>query len=292
MRTEPLAGPLAGPLVSPLQGLPLCDPSEIERATGFVRTVRSLVTVPLTTLGLLATLAALSMGNLLAAALAGAATLGVVFSLVRDTRLSVALDRLRSGRLEEAEQGMNSLVQPHVSPDRQRGRAEAYLAAIAWARGDHAIALRWTQARGSTLERVGAAEDEVFLNEASTILLLGLTGKLDQAETGLATLGPTPSGERWARAEAAARLSVAFGRDDIDPVRLQLDRWGELVGVGAPLISAWMAWALDRAQRPEAARTAAASARVDLDAVVRHVPRLADWLSRFEATRLTYRNRG
>ena len=46
----------AEPLASPLEGLPLCDPSEIERATGFVRTVRSLVTVPLTTLGLLATL--------------------------------------------------------------------------------------------------------------------------------------------------------------------------------------------------------------------------------------------
>lgn len=279
----------AEPLASPLDGLPLCDPSEIERATGFVRTVRSLVTVPLTTLGLLATLAALSMGNLLAAALAGAATLGVVFSLVRDTRLSVALDRLRSGRLEEAEQGMNTLVQPHVSPDRQRGRAEAYLAAIAWARGDHAAALRWTQTRGSTLERVGAAEDEVFLNEASTILLLALSGKLDEAEAVMAELGPTPSGERWARAEAAARLSVAFGRDDLESVRLHLDRWSDLVTTGTPLISAWMTWALDHAQRPEAARDAAACARTDPAAIARHVPRLADWLSRFETARLGYR---
>lgn len=279
----------AEPPASPLEGLPLCDPSEIERATGFVRTVRSLVTVPLTTLGLLATLAALSVGNLLAATLAGAATLGVVFSLVRDTRLSVALDRLRSGRFEEAEQGMSSLVQPHVSPDRQRGRAEAYLAAIAWARGDHAVALRWTQARGSTLERVGAPEDEVFLNEASTVLLLALCGTLDQAEAALADLGATPSGERWARADAAARLCVAFGHDEIESVRLHLDRWNALVGVGTPLISAWMTWALDRAQRPEAARHAAACARADYEAIARHAPRLADWLSRFETARLHYR---
>lgn len=280
----------AEPIASPLEGLPLCDPAEIERATGFVRTVRSLVTVPLTTLGLLATLAALSVGNLLAATLAGAATLGVVFSLVRDTRLSVALDRLRSGRLAEAEQGMHSLVQPHVSPDRQRGRAEAYLAAIAWARGHHAVALRWTKARGATLERVGAAADEVFLNEASAVLLLALLGKLAEAEAGLAQLGPTPEGDRWARAEAAARLCVAFGRDDVEPVRLHLHRWMPLLGADTPLLAAWMTWALDRVQRPEAAYQAAAIARSDAPAVARHVPRLADWLSRFETARLHYRS--
>lgn len=272
-----------------LEGLPLCDPSEIERATGFVRTVRSLVTIPLTSLGIIASLAALSVGNLLAATLAGAATLGVVVSLVRDTRLSVALDRLRAGRLAEAEHGMSTLVQPDASPDRQRGRAEAYLAAIAWARGKHDVALKWTRARGETLERFGAPDDEVFLNDASAVLLLALCGELDEAAAALAELGPVPPGERWARADAAARLSVAFGRDDVEPIREHLDGWRGLVGPDAPLLSAWMAWALDRAEQHDDAREAADAARRDTAAVARHVPRLADWLSHADEPRLRYR---
>lgn len=277
--------------VSPrqLEGLPLCDPAEMDRARGFVRTVRSLVTVPLTTLGVIASVAALSVGNLLAATLAGAATLGVVVSLVRDTRLSVALDRLRVGRLQEAEQGMESLLVPHAAGDRQRGRAEAYLAAIAWARGDHALALRRTKARGQTLARIEAAPDEVFLNDASAVLLLALGGDLDEAEAALAQLGPPPPGERWTRAEAAARLSVAFGRDDVEPVRERLGEWIGLTGRDAPLVSAWLAWAFDRVDAHDGAREAADAAREDLAAVSRHVPRLADWLSRWDETRLRYR---
>jgi len=272
-----------------LEGLPLCDASEIERATGFVRTVRALVTIPLTSLGLIASLAALSVGNLLAATLAFAATLGVVVSLFRDTRLSVALDRLRSGRLAEAEHGMTSLVRPGVAPDRQRGRAEAYLAAIAWARGDHAVALRWTRARGETLARAGAPEDERFLNDASAVLLLALGGDQAEAEAALAELGPPPPGDRWARADAAARLSVAFGRDDVEPVRERLGDWIALVGPDAPLVSAWMAWALDRVDAPDDARRASEAARADVAALIRHAPRLADWLSRWDEARLRYR---
>ncbi len=278
----------AGP--SMLEGLPLCDPSEIERATGFVRTVRSLVTIPVTSLGVLASVAALSVGNILAATVASAATLGVVISLVRDTRLSVALDRLRTGRLAEAEQGMSSLVQPNVSPDRQRGRAEAYLAAIAWARGDHGLALRWTRARGKTLERVGAPDDELFLNDASAVLLLALCGDVTEAREKLAELGATPPGDRWARAEASARLCIAFGRDDVEHVRDRLEGWTPLCSADAPLLSAWMAWALDRCEEHDAAHDAAAFARRDPDALARHAPRLADWLSRFEDARLRYRS--
>lgn len=272
-----------------LEGLPLCDASEIERATGFARTVRSLVTVPLTSLGLIGSLAALSVGNVLAATLAAAATLGVVVSLIRDTRLSVALDRLRTGQLAEAEQGMNSLVRRDVAPDRQRGRAEAYLAAIAWARGEHATALRWTRARGETLERVGAPDDECFLNDASVVLLLALLGDLDEAETALAELGPVPSGDRWARADAAARLSVAFGRDEPDRVGERLHTWVPLCGPQAPLLSAWVAWALAQGHGAEAAREVVAFARASTERVARHVPRLADWVSRFDSARLQYR---
>lgn len=273
-----------------LHGLPLCDAAEIEQETGLTRTVRSLVTIPLTSLGLLAAVAALLLGNLLAAALALAATLGVVVSLVRDTRLSVALDRLRTGHLAAAEEGMATLVRPGVAPDRQRGRAEAYLAAIAWARGKHAEALRWTQARDRTLARVGAPQGECYLNEASAILLLALTGELDEARAQLAGLGPPPPGDRWARAEAAARLSVAFALDDVEAVRQRLPQWHALCGSGTPLISGWVAWALDRELQREDAREAAALARQDLAALALHVPRLADWVNRFDDARLRYRS--
>ncbi len=273
-----------------LHGLPLCDATEIERDTGFTRTVRSLVTIPLTSLGLLAAVAALSLGNLMAAALAVAATLGVVVSLVRDTRLSVAVDRLRTGQWDAAQQGMTTLVRPNVSPDRQRGRAEAYLAAIAWARGRHAEALRWTQARGRTLARVGAPADECYLNEASAVLLLALGGEPDKARAQLTELGPPPPGERWARAEAAARLSVAFALDDLDPVRQRLAAWKALCGVQTPLISGWMAWALNRQQQDGPALEAAALARGDSEALALHVPALAEWVARFGDARLRYRS--
>lgn len=273
-----------------LHGLPLCDPTEIEQATGFSRAVRSFVTIPLTCLGLLAAVAALSVGNLLAAALAMAATLGVVVSLVRDTRLCAAIERLRGGQLAAAEQGMSTLVRPGVSPDRQRGRAEAYLAAIAWARGQHVEALRWTQARGRTLARVRAPADECYLNEASAVLLLALGGELDEAQALLAELGPPPPGERWARAEAAAGLSVAFALDDLEAVRHRLPQWQLLCGAEAPLISGWMAWALDRQQQHAPALEAAAGARQEHEALALHVPRLADWVTRFGDARLRYRS--
>ncbi len=273
-----------------LAGLPLCDPAEIEDATGFARTVRALVTLPLTSLGLLACVAALSVGNLLAGILALAATLGVVISLVRDTRLSTALDRLRRGELAKAERGMNRLVQPRATADRQRGRAEAYLAAIAWARGRHGEALRWTRARQATLERVGAAADECFLNHASVVLLLALQGELEPAEAALAELGTAPPGERYAAAEAAAHLSVAFARDDVERLRAQLDRWHASCSAQTPMLSAWVAWALARLQRPEDARALAELARPRLDAVALHAPALADWLARFDVARLQYRH--
>lgn len=273
-----------------LHGLPLCDPAEIERETGFTRTVRALVTVPLTCLGLLAAVAALSLGNLLAATLAAAATLGVVVSLVRDTRLSVALDRLHTGQLAAAEQGMSILERPGVVPDPQRGRAQAYLAAIAWARGNHREALRWTQARARTLVRMGAPAPECFLNDASAVLLLALGGEIDEARARLETLGPAPPGDRWARAEAAAGLSVAFALDDSEPVRLRLPGWQALCDADAPLLSGWMAWALHREQQQEAALEVAALARQDLEALSLHVPRLADWVARFGDGKLRYRS--
>lgn len=272
-----------------LHGLPLCDLAEIEQDTGLTQTVRSLVTIPLASLGLLAAGAALSLGNLLAAALAVAASLGVVVSLIRDTRLSAAVHRLRIGQLAAAHDGMATLVRPGVAPDRQRGRAEAYLAAIAWARGRHAEALRWTQARGRTLARVGAPPDACYLNEASAILLLSLAGELDEAHAQLAELGPAPPGERWARAEAAAWLSVAFARDDLESIRHRIPQWEPLCGPETPLISGWMAWALDRQQHDGPALAAAEMARNDTAALTLHAPGLADWVSRFGDARLRYR---
>ena len=272
-----------------LNSLPLCDLGELEQDTGFSRTVRSVVIVPLTSLGLLAALAALSLGNLLASALAVAATLGVVVSLVRDTQLSAALERLRSGELKAAHDGMRSLIRPGVSPDRQRGRAEAYLAAIAWARGRHAEALRWTEARAGTLARVRAPADECYLNEASIILLLALGGDIDEAQAQLVELGAPPPGERWARAEAAAALSVAFACDDLDGVRRRLPQWQQLCGADAPLISGWVAWALAREQHDGPAVEAAELARQDLGALKLHAPGLADWVTRFGDARLRYR---
>ncbi len=200
------------------------------------------------------------------------------------------MDRLRTGQWDAAQQGMTTLVRPNVSPDRQRGRAEAYLAAIAWARGRHAEALRWTQARGRTLARVGAPADECYLNEASAVLLLALGGERDKAQAQLAELGPPPPGERWARAEAAARLSVAFAHDDLDPVRQHLPAWKALCGVQTPLISGWMAWALNRQQQDGPALEAAALARGDSEVLALHVPALAEWVARFGDARLRYRS--
>ena len=285
MNSPVRAGPPA------LRELPLCDPSEIEEATGFVRTVRSLVTVPLTSLGVLGSVAALLAGNMLAATLAIAATAGVVVSLFRDTRFSSALDRLRIGRVEDAEHGMASLARGERAPARQRGRAQAYLSAIAWARGQHGVALRWARARRWTLEHVGAPADERFLNDASIALLLVLTGELDDAAQAVAQLGPAPPGERWCRAEAAAYLSLAFARDDVDAVRPRLAEWSSLSRAEAPLVSAWMAWALTQAHDHAAAQHAATHARADLEAVALHCPRLADWLARFDDARLRYRSR-
>ncbi|MEM6290286.1 MAG: hypothetical protein AAGA54_03445 [Myxococcota bacterium] len=270
-----------------LSGLPLCDPAELDDATGFVRLVRRLVTVPLTTLGLLAAGAALSMGNIIAAGIATAITAGVVVSIVRDTRLSKALDQLRTGAVEQAEASMVSLTAPEVSPDRQRMRAEAYLAAIAWSRGDTAAALSWTQARRSTLLRLRAPADEHFLTEVTEVLLLALRGEVDAAERALAAVEPCPPGARYLRGEALARLSVAFARDEPERVAEALQRWLPLTEPSAPLLGALMVWALDRnARTAEAYRL---RSDVDTELIRPHAPRLHDWLRRFDDARLRYR---
>ncbi len=270
-----------------LSGLPLCDPAELDDATGFVRIVRRLVTVPLTTLGLLAAGAALSMGNIIAAGIASAITAGVVVSIVRDTRLSKALDQLRTGAVDQAEAGMVSLTATDASPDRQRMRAEAYLAAIAWSRGDTAGALSWTQARRSTLLRLRAPADEHFLTEVTEVLLLALRGATEEAERALAAVEPCPPGARYVRGDALARLAVAFARNEPEQVRGALDRWVSVVEPGAPLLGALLVWALDGN-----ARTADAHAMrslVEPDAVRLYAPRLHDWLRGFDDARLRYR---
>lgn len=272
-----------------LQGLPLCDPGELEAETGFVGSVRSLVMVPLTSLGVLASFAALSAGNLLAATLVSAAAAGVVISLLRDTRYSAALARLRSGRIDQAESDMAALAQGRSPNDRQRRRAEAYLSAIAWARGRHDEALRWARARQKTLAQAEAPADERFLNDASVVLLQALVGAHDEAATDLQRLGETPMGERWARAEASARLSLAFARDDVDPVRNRLREWLPLVDASDPLLSGWLAWAFAQTQSQRQAEEAAVCARAGLPAVGLHVPRLADWLGRWDGATLRYR---
>ena len=136
--------------------LPVFDPVEAERALGFVRLVRLLVALPMTSLGVLAFGAGLAMGNPWFAVAAAVMTALIPLSLRDDTRLAKALERFGRGDLTGAEQGLLPVARRRQGTQAQR--ACAYLAAIAWRRCDHEAALQWVRARQRLLGRPASVE--------------------------------------------------------------------------------------------------------------------------------------
>jgi hypothetical protein len=284
-----------------LRGLPLFDPRELERATGFVWIVRSFVTLPLTMLGLLATIAAVTMGNGVAAAIAGTITVLIIVSLSRDTELSRAMELLRRGELTAAESSLRRLA---AAPDRallQRQRARSCLAATAWVRGDLHGALHWTRA---WLQAAGAGHrtpaDELYLTSASEVQLLALLGDHEEARTrrreaasGLARLDAPPPGDRWALADATCRLLLAFCTGDAVPVRGSIDAWQELCERADDhgLTTALLAWANDALGLTDRAVALVQRARTlaSSTALHRQAPALSQWLDAHDDRALHYR---
>jgi hypothetical protein len=274
-----------------LRGFAMCDGTDVERAVGFVRLVRSLVMVPMTTLGLLAFGAALAMGSALPAVTAGAVTLLIVLALWHDTQLTKALELLQRGELAEARTRLLAVADGATRPFPQRQRARAHLAALGWAEADHAEALAWTQARLLAMAGRRVPRDDRFASQCTRVVLLALLGRRSDARTALTKLSRTPDADSCRVTEATTRLLVAFASDDIEPVRGSLDPWEPLLTAeqdgcfGTPLLC----WAFDAAGRPEA------SARVhehitsdDRALVARHLPRLLGWLDRDEKAMRRY----
>jgi tetratricopeptide (TPR) repeat protein len=277
-------------------GLPLVDTSELEHATGFVWIVRSFVTLPLTTLGLLATIAASTMGNIVAAVFAGTITVLIVLSLYRDTQLSKAVEMLRRGEMNAAEASLRRIAEAPHRAIPQRQRARAYLAAIAWVRGELEVALQWTRAwltdAGASGQRTSA--DEVYLIAASEVQLLALLGRHDEAGAAFEELEPAPPGDRWAIADAGCRLLLAFFRGDAEPVRGSLQGWCEVCQRGDRhgLPTALLAWAHHALRMPDRAVVLAERARQLARSgaqLRRQAPTVSQWLARYDGRALQYR---
>lgn len=284
-----------------LRGLPLLDRGELEGATGFVWLVRSFVTLPLTTLGLLATIAAASMGNGVAAAFAGTITVLIVVSLARDTELAQAMELLRRGQVGAAEACMQrvAVASDRVMPQRQRARS--YLAAIAWARGDLELALQWTRAwlKAATSAGHRTPADELWLAAATEVQLLALLGDHAEARTrrraaasALARLDAPPEGDRWALADATCRLLLAFCRGDAESVRSHLDAWTDLCRRADDhgLTTALLAWAHDALGLTGNAVALVHRARALIQpSFYRQAPAVAQWLAAYDDRAVPYR---
>jgi hypothetical protein len=280
---------------SGLRGLPLLDPGEIERATGFVWIVRSFVTLPLTTLGLLATVAATMVGNVVAALAAGTITVLILLSLYHDTQLSKAIELLRRGQIDAAEATMRKVAEAPHRAIPQRQRARAYLAAIAWLRGDHAAALTWTRDRlvGARAPGCRMPQDEVYMTAASEVQLLALLGQAAEAHEKLHALADLPPGDRYTIVDATCRLLLAFVEDDVDAVRDDLGPWRDLCRRADDhgLATALLAWAHGRAGDDDAAVGLVHEARAlaDPQTLRRHAPAVYQWLDAYDDRALRYR---
>jgi tetratricopeptide (TPR) repeat protein len=271
-----------------LRGLPLFDVEELERATGFVWIVRSFVTLPLTGLGVLATIASVIVGNLPAAAFSIAITVLIVLSLHRDTQFSKAIELLRRGELAAAEGSLRRIVERTSRAVPQRQRARSYLAGIAWMRGDLEVALQWTRA-WLEADTTSSAADERYLFAASEVQLLALLGEHDEAEARLERLPERPRGDRGAMADATCRLLVAFCRGEVEPVRGELDAWVRLFDRADDhgLPTGLLAWAHDAVGMTE--RAVALVHRARESSLQRQAPALAQWLGAYDDRALRYR---
>ena len=281
--------------VSGLRGLPIWDPIELERSTGSLWIVRTFVTFPLTSLGLLASLAAVLTGSVLTAVAAVTTTVLILVSLHRDTQLTKAAEQLRRGAVDAAEQSMLQVARSRSSTPMQRHRARTCLAAIAWLRGDHSEALKWTRARlhGATRSGSGMPADEEFLTRASEVQLLVLLGDETQARTRLEQLPPAPPGDRYGLAAATCRLLLAFSEREVEGVRPWLPQWRDLCERADEhgLATALVAWAHDAAGDTERSVPWVHRARalIDLPTLRRQAPTVFHWLDAYDDRALRYR---
>lgn len=269
--------------------LPVFDPAEAERAVGFVRLVRLLVALPMTTLGLLALGAGLAVGQLWFASTAGIITALILYSLWDDTRLTKSIERMRRGDLPGAEHGFRRVALSSRRFGPQRQRAHAYLAAIAWRRCDHEAALRWTRSRLALLGRTGSGTgDEQWSTAITEVWLLALLGHGNEARDALAELEPAPPDGDARLVEITARLLVAFALGEADEVRPHLGEWKALCESNdrVGLASAALVWAQDACGDRDAATLWAQRtvARADLEHLRLHAPRLHRWLRGYVRT--------
>lgn len=277
-------GALSVRATAALHGLPLCDPEELHDTAGLTW-VRPVLVAPLLFLGILGGGGLLLVGELLGGtALLTISTLTAT-SLIRDTRMSAGARLLLAGKFGRAQRELERVADVGRHPARVHG----CLAAIAWARGDHYAALRWTRTRGEDLDDARAPADARFLNRASEVLLLALLGQAEDAAQALKTWETPPPGKRFAEADAAAKLATAFALDEPEPVREHLERWDRLRGPDTPLLTAWLSWAWARLQDPARAQRLLDEVTADVPTLRLQAPRLADWVVRFDPTSADYR---
>jgi hypothetical protein len=265
--------------------LPVFDPAEAERAVEFVRFVRLLVAWPMTTLGVLAFGAGLASGHVWFALFAGVIATLIPVSLWDDMRLARSLERLRRGDVSGAEQGLRRVASSTRRFGPQRQRACAVLAAIAWRRCDHASALQWVQVRLQLFGRgegtTAGTADERWSTAASEVWLLALLGHAGEARAALDRLESATPDDDAQLVEMTAHLLVAFAHDDAEAVRPHLAGWQSVCESHDTLglASVALTWALHACGQPDAAKVWAhrTRARVSLDHVRAHAPRLLRW---------------
>lgn len=273
-----------------LDGLLLCEPEELERSVGFVRLVRTIVIAPLSFVGVLAPLAAFMAGHVIMGFAASMMAVLMVHSLRHDTQLTTAMEQLRRGELAASESGLRRVVSEHDPRSPQYQRACAYLAAIAWARVDHGLALEWTQRRREAMEqgRMTAAADDRFVVLVSEAQLLALLGRGEDAQGVLDELPDQPPGNdpRFIRAHAVAQLLVAYATQHVQLSDEQLQRWEtDRDTRDNEFVIALLAWIYDRqGQRERAWQLAERARRTPESQVHRHLPPLWRWIKGYDPT--------
>jgi hypothetical protein len=275
------------------RGLPIVDPAEIERASGFVLLVERVAAIPLTFFGVVATVAAIVFHWPWLAAGAALVTASMLLALRADTRLAKALQRLGSGDVTGAERALRSVARSPRATVAQRQVARGHLAAISWSRGDVEEALRWTQRKiAGRAAGSGETSREAWMADATEVQLLVLARRVDWARARLKTLGEPPPDDEASLVHASTELLVAFaGGEAADVLEARLDGWEELArardGVGT--VCLLLAWARERQGAVQRAHALIdhADERGDARYLERHHADLLAW-ARGWRTRLHY----
>jgi hypothetical protein len=246
------------------------------------------VVVPLTTLGLLATLVSLAGGNPWLTILAGTTTALILYAVWDDTRMSHAAELVRRGHHGAAYPRLLQLARPAARASPRRLRAQGMLAGLAWRRHDHAEALEWTQARRLAERELRASSHDRFLSGATEVQLLCVLGRGEQAHALLQSL-PEPPSERTREVAVTTWLFVAFALGQVELVQSRLDDWEPRVRrtdeVGTTL--ALLAWAREATGDRDRAAPLVSLVRAHGDArhLETHYARLWRWVEGFDRVR-------